>query len=192
MLVVQHYEKKNTYNERDLEFLAAVGDQLGLAIERKRVDGELRESEEKYRSLLENSPDVTWTTDDKGKTVFISANVESVYGFTSDELVSDDEPRWLDRIHPDDVAQVLEGYHSLFAERKPYDVEFRIQRKDGVWIWLHDRARMPYEKGGVFYTDGVFSDITERKLIEVELEAGTRCGVGIGAAQIRIPRQHES
>ena len=137
--------------------------------ERKRVDEKLRESEEKYRSLLENIPDVTWTTDDKGNTVFISANVASVYGFTSDELLSEDKQSWIGRIHPDDVAQVLEGYHSLFAERKPYDVEFRIQRKDGVWIWLHDRARMPYEKGGVLYTDGVFSDITERKRAEEAL-----------------------
>ena len=104
--------------------------------ERKQVDERLRESEEKYRSLLENIPDVTWTTDEKGNTTFISANVESVYGFTSDELVNDDEQQWLGRIHPDDIAQVLEGYRSLFAERKPYDVEFRIQRKDGVWIWL--------------------------------------------------------
>ena len=136
--------------------------------DRKQVDEKLRESEEKYRSLLENIPDVTWTTDEKGNTIFISANVESVYGFTSDELVNDDEQSWLGRIHPDDVAQVLEGYHSLFAERKPYDAEFRIQRKDGVWIWLHDRARMPYEKCGVLYADGVFSDITERKRADAE------------------------
>jgi two-component system sensor histidine kinase/response regulator len=137
---------------------------------RKQVDEKLRESEEKYRSLLENIPDVTWTTDEKGNTTFISANVESVYGFTSDEIVNDDEQRWLGRIHPDDVARVLEGYRALFADRKPYDVEFRIQRKDGVWIWLHDRARMPYEKGGLLFTDGVFSDITERKLMDEELK----------------------
>jgi PAS domain S-box-containing protein len=136
--------------------------------ERKRVDEKLRESEEKYRSLLENIPDVTWTTDEKGNTIFISANVESVYGFTPDELLSEDQQSWLGRIHPDDAGQVLEGYHSLFTEKKPYDVEFRIQRKDGVWIWLHDRARMPYEKDGVLYADGVFSDITERKRADAE------------------------
>ena len=128
----------------------------------------LRESEEKYRSLLENIPDVTWTTDDKGNTVFISPNVESVYGFTPGELLGDDRQSWLGRIHRDEVAHVLEGYRSLFVDSKPYDVEFRIQRKDGVWIWLHDRARMPYEEGGVLYADGVFSDITERKRTDAE------------------------
>ena len=159
-----------------LEDGAAVGIQgIGRDItERKRVDEKLRESEEKYRSLLENNPDVTWTTDEKGNTAFISANVESVYGFTADEIVADDGQGWIGRIHPDDLARVLEGYHSLFAEGKPYDVEFRIQRKDGVWVWLHDRARMPYEKGGVLYADGVFSDITERKRAEAALIGSDR------------------
>jgi two-component system sensor histidine kinase/response regulator len=137
--------------------------------ERKRVDEKLRESEEKYRSLLENIPDVTWTTDEKGHTVFVSANVESVYGFTPDEIRSDGEQLWIGRIHRDDLTKVREGYHSLFTERKPFDVEYRIQRKDGIWIWLHDRARMPYEKGGVLYSDGVFSDITKRKRAEEAL-----------------------
>ncbi|MDT4966449.1 MAG: hypothetical protein QOJ64_1186 [Acidobacteriota bacterium] len=138
--------------------------------ERKLVDEKLRKSEERYRSLLENIPDVTWTTDEKGKTVFISPNVESVYGFTSAELLSADSKSWLERMHPDDAAGVAEAYDALFAERKPYDVEFRIQRKDGVWIWLHDRARLPYEKGGVLYTDGMFSDITQRKRMDEELK----------------------
>jgi len=155
--------------ERTLELTKVNEALLADITGRKRVDEKLRESEEKYRSLLENIPDVTWTTDEKGNTVFISANVESIYGFTSDEILTSDERGWIERIHPDDLARVSEGYHSLFAEGKPYDVEFRIQRKDGVWIWLHDRARMPYEKGGLLYADGVFSDITERRRIEDEL-----------------------
>jgi len=149
--------------------IKVVGTALDIT-ERKHVEEKLRQSEGKYRSLLENSPDVTWTTDEKGNTIFISANVESVYGFTSEELLGDDKRSWLERVHPDDLAQVFEGYHSLFAEGKPYDVEFRIQRKDGVWIWLHDRSRMPYEKGGVLCADGVFSDITERKRKDEELK----------------------
>src|SRR6266850_636184 len=147
--------------------IKVVGTALDIT-ERKQVEEKLRQSEGKYRSLLENSPDVTWTTDEKGNTIFISANVESVYGFTSEELLGDDKRSWLERVHPDDLAQVFEGYHSLFAEGKPYDVEFRIQRKDGVWIWLHDRSRMPYEKGGVLYTDGVFSDRSEEHTSELQ------------------------
>ncbi len=46
VLAVQHYEKEGVYNQRDLEFLSTVGDQIALAIERKRADAELRQAKE--------------------------------------------------------------------------------------------------------------------------------------------------
>ena len=130
----------------------------------------LRESEEKYRSLIKNIPDITWTTDQKGNTVFISPNVERVYGYTSEEIYEAGDRLWLGRIHPDDVERVKKNYELFFTGGKTFDVEYRIQRKDGEWIWLHDRAVATYERGGVLYADGVFSDITERKRIELALQ----------------------
>ncbi len=130
----------------------------------------LRESEEKYRSLIKNIPDITWTTDQKGNTVFISPNVERVYGYTSEEIYEAGDRLWLGRIHPDDVERVKKNYELFFTGGKTFDVEYRIQRKDGEWIWLHDRAVATYEKDGVLYADGVFSDITERKRIELALQ----------------------
>ena len=50
-----------------------------------------------------------------------------------------------------------------------FDVEYQVQRKDGQWIWIHDRAYRTYERDGVRYADGVFTDITERKRAEEEL-----------------------
>jgi two-component system, cell cycle sensor histidine kinase and response regulator CckA len=63
VLVVQHYEDENAYTERDLEFLASVGGQIALAIERKRADAKVRESEARLRVLVEQLPAVLWTVD---------------------------------------------------------------------------------------------------------------------------------
>lgn len=63
VLVVQHYEDENAYNERDLEFLASVGGQIALAIERKRADAKVRDSEARLRVLVEQLPAVLWTVD---------------------------------------------------------------------------------------------------------------------------------
>lgn len=139
--------------------------------ERKKAEDALGQSEEKYRSLITNIPDVTWTTDCEGKTTFISPNIEKAYGFTPEEVYRGGSHIWLGRVHPDDAEHIKETYESLFTENKMFDVEYRIQRKDGRWIWLRDRAVVTYEKNGVMYADGIFSDITERKKAEEAMRA---------------------
>ena len=61
VLVVQHYENEFAYTERDLEFLASVGGQIALAIDRKRAEEKIRESEARLRVLVEQLPAVLWT-----------------------------------------------------------------------------------------------------------------------------------
>jgi PAS domain S-box-containing protein len=147
--------------------------------------GALQESEKKYRSLVENIPDVTWTTDQRGHTIFISPNVARVYGYTPQEIYEADDTAWLGRIHPDDLPHVQEAFDALFTSNKPFDVEYRIRRKDGDWIWLHDRSMSTYEKSGMQYADGVFSDITDRKRMEEELLKSRRlAAIGELAAMV--------
>jgi two-component system, cell cycle sensor histidine kinase and response regulator CckA len=63
VLVVQHYENENAYTERELEFLGSVGGQIALAIERKRAEEKIRESEARLRVLVEQLPAALWTVD---------------------------------------------------------------------------------------------------------------------------------
>lgn len=140
---------------------------LSLEInEHERVERELRESEEKYRFLIQRIPDATWTADREGRAVFISANVREIEGYTPEEIYKSGADGWLTRVHPDDIQRVTEAYGMLFRGRGVFDVEYRLLRKDGDWIWVHDRATATYEKDGVAYTDGVVSDISERKRLE--------------------------
>jgi len=129
----------------------------------------LQESEERYHSLIANIPSVTWITNSKGETSFISPNIEKIYGFTSVEICEGGEGLWFGRIHTDDVEMVKKAYSNLFKEASQFDVEYRIKRKDGEWIWLHDMAVTTYQKGEMLLAYGVFSDITERKTAEIAL-----------------------
>ena len=137
--------------------------------ERKQAEEALRESEEKYRSLITNIPDVTWTTDYEGKTSFISPNIEKEYGYTPEEITKGGDNIWLGRIHPEDAEKVEKAFKELFEEGTMLDVEYRIKRKDGEWIWLYDRSVAIYERDGVMYADGIFTNITNRKQAEEAL-----------------------
>ena len=137
--------------------------------EAKMAREALRESEEKYRSLMTNIPLVTWTHDREGNTTFISPNVEQIYGYKPEEIYKQGVRLWFGRIYHDDKEKVQEAYKALFEHGIQFDVEYRIRRKDGEWIWVHDRSVFTYEKDGVMYADGIFSDITERKKAEEEL-----------------------
>ena len=127
----------------------------------------LQGSDQKYHSLVANIPDVVWTADDQAIPVFVSANCVRLGGYQPEELCN--SPYWLSRVHPEDLEKVKEGYKVFLAGGRRFDVEYRIQKKDGAWIWVHDRAVTSYEKDGKLYTDGVISDITDRKRAEDEM-----------------------
>lgn len=135
----------------------------------RRAEKTLRESEKKYRLLITNIPYVTWISDSNGNTVFISSNVENIYGYTSEEICMAGDRLWFRRVHSEDSNRVKQAREMFLKDDIPYDIEYRIQKKDGNWIWLHDKAVETYEKGGMRYGYGIFSDVTERKQMEEAL-----------------------
>lgn len=137
--------------------------------DRKQAELRLNLSELKYRSLMQNIPDVVWSTDQNGKTSFVSDNVLKTLGYCPEEIY-DDPNLWLNRIHKDDYEKVFRAFSALIVSGTQYDVEYRFQEKQGAWVWLHDRSVASYEKDGVRYADGVFSDITAGKLAELQLK----------------------
>jgi len=137
-------------------------------ITRRRRDREaLRQSEEKYRWLVANLPDVVWVADETGQPVFASSNCEALSGYTQEQVC---QPGfWMSRIDPEDQPRVAAAYRAIFETGKPLDAEYRFLRQDGRWVWLHSRAVKVHERDGKRYRDGLLSDITERKLMERKL-----------------------
>jgi PAS domain S-box-containing protein len=76
------------------------------------------------------------------------------------------------------VPLVHAAHAELLTGGKMFDVEYRFQRKDERWIWPHDRAVARYEQDGKRYTDGVMSDITQRKEAEQAWSRRWRAGCG--------------
>ena len=154
------FEKKGDTRE----FQAVIQD----ITQRKQSEQALRASEEKYRSLIDHIPDVVWTADSNRDLIYISGNAVKVLGFNSEELLGGQ--LWLNRIHPEDAARVEQAYQKLFSDGEKFDVEYRVCRKDGEWIWLHNRAITTSPHGGIMCADGIFLDITQRRLAEAAIQ----------------------
>jgi PAS domain S-box-containing protein len=138
--------------------------------ERRKAEMALQESESRFRTLIEQIPDVTWTSDEEGKTHYISPNVERVYGYTQEEIYEGGDALFFGRIHPDDKESVMKAYQEMIESGTKYDIEYRIQRKDGQWIWLHDRSLGTYERDATRFASGIFEDITSLKETEIALK----------------------
>ena len=130
----------------------------------------LHQSEEKFRRILASVPDVAWTSDRDRGTTYISPKVETVLGYTKQEICAAGASFRSGLIHPEDFGRVNRSYRALFENQSSFDEEYRIRRKDGTWIWIHDRATGTHEENGIPFADGVLSDITARKQAEAELQ----------------------
>ena len=130
---------------------------------RKQAEENLRKSEEQYRRLLTNLPDVTWTMDTERQVTYVSANIEEMLGYTAAEIFAGGKELRISRIHEEDLKVVAESYRRLFRESRAFDVEYRMCRKDGRWVWVRNRSLRTFEQDGKLFADGLLSDVTERK-----------------------------
>jgi PAS domain S-box-containing protein len=134
----------------------------------KATQRALREANENYRALIHNIPDVTWMLDSNHQLKFLSPNAEKLFGYSIAECYARGASILFD-VHPDEAQQVSRMFQAFFAEGVPFDLEFRIRRKDGEWRWVHNRAIQTFEKDGLRYASGLVTDITQRKAAEESL-----------------------
>jgi PAS domain S-box-containing protein len=135
---------------------------IDLEEEQRRMEEALRESEEKYHTIVDWTPAILWKTDLQGNLTFISPNVKEIYGYTPAEIYEVLDQVWFERIHSDDINKVRKARQSLFRKNQQYDVEYRIMRKDGEWIWMRDRGIRIDDQDEAGYAIGFAVDITDR------------------------------
>jgi len=123
-------------------------------------------SEDKYRTLLENIPAVVWSATREGEFTFIGTNVVKLCGFPADEIMASSSC-WTNRIHHDDVASVRDAFRSVAP--RGFCIDYRLQHKQGHWIWVRAHATSRVTAGRQQLIDGTFADVTEQKRVEEQL-----------------------
>ena len=139
---------------------------------RKHSEEALREAETRYRTLVEQLPNVVTYIDAADPaigTLYISPQIEEMLGYAPEEWQTDPQ-MWHSRIHPEDRERVLadDRHHDMTGES--FSREYRLVAKDGRVVWVYDEAVMLRgQTGKQPYSHGIMIDVTERKLAEAAL-----------------------
>jgi PAS domain S-box-containing protein len=130
---------------------------------RKRGEKYLRESEHKYRLLVENLPSVVYKGYRDWSVDFVDEKIEALTGYTMKEFNSR-RMKWSDLIVEEDLAGARESFIRALKTDKSYAREYRIKTKGEDILWIQERAMILCdEKGEIDYVSGVFFDFTEQK-----------------------------
>jgi len=142
--------------------------------ERKRVEEALRESEEKYRDLVENINDVIYAVDKNGVVTYVSPVIESFIGYSPQEVIG---RSFAEFIYQEDLQRIRKSFRRVLSGQIEEN-EYRVLTKSGETRWMRTSSQPIFIGDRVIGVQGVLADITERKRAEealrqytVELEA---------------------
>ena len=141
---------------------------------RKEAEAARAEAESKYRTLVEQVAAISYIAElgMDGAWLYVSPQIETITGYSQAEWLADSS-RWTRHIPQEDYA-VIEAAEAASIRGERYQAEYRIVRKDGAVIWVSDTAVVVPGSTGQRLMEGIIVDITERKLLENQLQQSRR------------------
>jgi PAS domain S-box-containing protein len=155
----------------DMERIQTIASQFVNVIKRKQAENKLKENEEKYRLIVENTRDLIFTIDSANKYIYVSPSIKTMLGYEPAEIAG--QP-FISLVHPDDRHIIDEEVRIslLPGYRMSGNCEYRVRHASGGWRWHNGTGSIVRdENGNPLYFLGVARDITERKQTEEALKA---------------------
>ncbi len=147
---------------------------LGISVffrditERRMKEQQLEESVDRYRDAVDLNPNVPWILDPDGRLLDYGGQWQCITGLTPAETLNDEYMRF---VHPDDLPQLKEAIAHGTSMQQAFDVEWRVQARDGGYTWLRTRAAPVFGPDGKvrrFYCQT--EDVSEVKQLRALLE----------------------
>ena len=166
-------EGENFWAEVSLKCSEIGGDMRVLAVvrdisERKKSEELIRQSEERFRSIIQYLTDIIWIIDSANTIIFESPSSWHVLGYEPGYLLG--KPG-LKLIHPEDLSMVMADLKEVFTRQNDYlPTEFRAKHKDGHWVSLEAIANNMLDHPAIRGIIITCRDISERKIVEKALK----------------------
>ena len=161
--------------------------------QRKQAEEALRESEEKYKTIIENIEDGYYEVDIAGNFTFLNDSMCKILGYSKDELTGLNNRRYMDE---ENAKKVFKAFNRVYKTGQPYKAfDWELIRKDGSRCYVETSVALKRDsKGQPIGFQGIARDISERKQAEVALRESERkmksifqaAPIGIGVVINRV------
>ena len=132
--------------------------------ERKRAEDALRKSEERFRSIVQNSSDLIVLTDPDGTVTFVSPRCQQVLGYPEEKILGEKIP---DIIHPEDRARCQKTWENVFLKGEElHDYEYRIIDDEGAVRWIAHSASLLRVDDRILGMQNTIRNITGPRKVE--------------------------
>lgn len=164
-----HTTRPRHFTEQDSRFLQMVANVLATAIQRRRAEDALRESEGRFRALADSIPAIVWTSEPDGRCDYLNRRWTDFSGTTREEAGLEG---WMRAVHAEDLAGAREGWMHAVRSGEPFEWECRLRDRDGSYRWCLGRA-LPLRDAAGHVTKwfGNWMDIDDHRRMEEQLKA---------------------
>ncbi len=151
-------------------------------LQRKKTEDALRDSEQRYRAIVENAYDLIIEISSQGECHYVSPNCHAVLGYDSADMLG---KSFFNFVYPEERPKLTESFHTNIGSLQEIDMVCRIQTKQGEWRWFESHVHPFRTSIGTVKGVIVTRDITEQKRLEEERLRATKLeSVGLLAGGI--------
>ncbi len=169
VLIVDNVQSKKPLSQTEMSLLMGIAPQIGISIKNAIAHQKIKESEECFRSLSENAPDIIYTLGIKGKFTYINPVIETILGYRPEEIIG---RYFIDIVRKEDVHRCIEFFKQVRDHQQTIKEEMGILlHKDGTERYFSFSCAPNFDSESHFIgVVGTFKNMTDIRKSEMELK----------------------
>jgi PAS domain S-box-containing protein len=170
ILAVDNHKSRKGLNQSQVNILSTIADQIAISLNNARIHYSLKESEERFRSLSENSPDIIYTTNKNRQVTYINPSFKEILGYSTEDMLGKD---FLDIVEENNKAELASLIEDVCKKNK------RVRHYEGKLITEEGKTRLfdmnissnveLNSTGEIIGVIGTLKDITQQRELEKQL-----------------------